>query len=117
MNKIIISSCGKPGWHCSILVLFLWFTGFPEFSIAAPFSGRMSFSQPDGTLIELWGRGDEFHAEIETLDGYTVVFVPEARAYYYAQLSSDGDELVPTALEVGKDDPQILGLPKHSRIT
>jgi M6 family metalloprotease-like protein len=117
MNTIILSSCRKPWCRCSILVLLIWFAGVSRPGFAAPFAGKMSFSQPDGTPIELWGRGDEFHAEIETLDGYTVVFIPEARAYYYAQLSSVGDELVPTALEVGKGDPGALSLAKHLRIS
>ncbi len=86
-------------------------------SQAAPFAKTISFTQPDGRGIALWGEGDDFHADFETLDGYTVVFDPGARAYVYAALSADGTELEPTALTVGRDNPAALGLAKHLRIT
>ena len=81
----------------------------------APFERTVSFTQPNGTVIELWGKGDEFHAVFETLDGYTVAYVPESKAYYYATLSADGTDLVPTAWQVGSADPAALGLVKHLR--
>ena len=34
----------------------------------------------------LWGQGDEFYAVFETLDGYTVIFNQQTRAYEYAGL-------------------------------
>src|SRR5262249_928043 len=48
--------------------------------------------------------------------GYTVVFVPESKAYYYAKLSPQGSELVSSGLEAGKGDPAALGLVPHLRI-
>lgn len=53
-------------------------------SFAAPFAQKVPFTQPDGTQIELWGEGDEFHAVFESLEGYTVVFDPATKTYYYA---------------------------------
>jgi len=85
--------------------------------LASPFARQFRFTQPDGTTIKLWGQGDDFGAVFETLDGYTVIFVPEARAYCYAQLSANGESLQSTAAQVGKDDPALLGLEKHLRIS
>lgn len=83
---------------------------------AAPFAKVMDFTQPDGQTIQLWGEGDEFHAVFETLDGYTVVFVPEDLAYHYARLSADGTVLESTGSRVGAADPAQLGLEKHLRM-
>jgi len=63
-------------------------------SLAAPFAENIPYTQPDGTSIVLFGQGDEFYADFETLDGYTVVFNPQTKAYEYADLSADGNELL-----------------------
>ncbi|HRY48397.1 MAG TPA: M6 family metalloprotease domain-containing protein [Candidatus Paceibacterota bacterium] len=84
---------------------------------AAPFAKKFQFTQPGGQSIELWGEGDEFHAVFETLDGYTVVFDPNSKAYHYAQLSADSRELVPTTWQVGRDDPAATDLNRHLRIS
>lgn len=86
-------------------------------TVAAPFAETLSFRQPDGTGIELWGEGNEFYAVFETLDGYAVVFDPDSRAYHYARLSPDGTELWSTGVWVGQGNPQALGLTKHLRIS
>ena len=85
------------------------------FALAAPFAKQVEFKQPAGNMITLWGEGDEFQAVFESLDGYTVTFDPATKTYFYAELSADGDNLVPTAMAVGNGDPQTLGLPKHLR--
>ena len=85
-------------------------------AVAAPFAEKIPFTQPDGTAVELWGEGDEFHAEFETLDGYTVVFDHTVRAYVYATLSAGGNELLPTDMQVGKGDPRERGVTKHLRM-
>ncbi|MDO8683931.1 MAG: M6 family metalloprotease domain-containing protein, partial [Armatimonadota bacterium] len=82
---------------------------------AAPFAKRIQFEQPNGERIELWGQGDEFYAVFETLDGYTVVFDSATKAYYYAKLSADGNDLLSTGLQVGQGDPTTLGLTPHLR--
>jgi M6 family metalloprotease-like protein len=86
-------------------------------AFSAPFEERFTFTQPDGTKIELWGKGDEFHAVFETLDGFSVVFNPADKAYHYAKPSPDGSELKPVGPPVGKGDPVKLGLDKHHRIS
>jgi M6 family metalloprotease-like protein len=83
---------------------------------AAPFKETVRFTQPDGTTIQLNGQGDEFHAVFETPVGYTVVFVPESRAYFYARLAADGATLESSGALVGRDDPNALDLPPHLRM-
>ena len=100
-------------WTCGLAAVSLF--GCVIIATGAPFERTVSFTQPNGTAIELWGKGDEFHAVFETLDGYTVVFAPETKAYYYAALSADGTELIPTAWQAGAADPATLGLAKHLR--
>lgn len=83
---------------------------------AARFADRIRYEQPDGAVLELRGEGNEYQAVYETLDGFTVVFVPEARAYHYATRSPAGDRLVSAGVEPGKGDPAALGLRPHLRI-
>jgi M6 family metalloprotease-like protein len=89
-------------WRWAGLVVVLWLGALAGTATAAPFDRTFAYTQPDGTAIELWGRGDEFHAVFETLDGYTVVFDPAARAYFYAELSDDRRELRSTGVRVGQ---------------
>ena len=106
---------GGSGWRWALFVAVLWLGALAGTATAAPFERTFAYTQPDGTAIELWGRGDEFHAVFETLDGYTVVFDPAARAYFYAELSDDRRELRSTGVRVG----QAGGAPhgeKHLRI-
>ena len=89
-----------------------------SFVQAAPFDKTIQFQQPDGTGIELWGKGDEFYAVFETLDGYTVTFDPALKTYFYATVSADGTQLVATDLQVGgQGNPQARGLAQHVRIS
>ncbi|MFH0938004.1 MAG: M6 family metalloprotease domain-containing protein [Planctomycetota bacterium] len=100
----------------SLFVVMALFCLWPGWLWAAPFAEKIPFTQPDGTQIELWGEGDEFYAVFETLDGYTVVFDPATRAYHYAILSPDGNELVASGTLIGKGNPAILVMAKHLRI-
>ena len=40
----------------------------PSVLLGAPFEKVIQFTQPDGAVIDLWGKGDEFYAVFETLD-------------------------------------------------
>lgn len=86
-------------------------------ALAAPFRDlHVSFTQPDGTKIEVVGWGDEFYAVFETLDGYTVFFDPALKAYCFAQQGADGD-LVSTGVQIHRAQPATLGLGRHLRPT
>ncbi len=104
---------GAAGWRWAGLVVGLWLGALTGTATAAPFERTFAYTQPDGTAIELWGRGDEFHAVFETLDGFTVVFDPAAKAYFYAELSDDRRGLRSTGVTVGRGVPPGK---KHLRI-
>lgn len=53
--------------------------------------------QPDGTQLDVIGWGNGYHAVFQALNDYTVVKDPVTGYYVYADVTSDGDELVPTA--------------------
>lgn len=67
-------------------------------------------SQPDGSVISLRIRGDEYFHWYEDLQGYSVV--RDRGRYLYARLGK-ANRLTPTAWEVGKADPAAKGLQKR----
>ncbi|WP_026811543.1 M6 family metalloprotease domain-containing protein [Arenibacter latericius] len=80
----------------------------------APFiNEKFTFTNPDGSTIEVVGSGNQFHARFETEDGYTVIQDPESGFYKYAQLSDDNSKLLPLKNNVGEVNPNELGLEKH----
>jgi len=81
---------------------------------AAPFAKDFQFTQPDNSRITLQGQGDEFHAVFETKTGYTVLFDPKTKAYYYATRAADGKSLVSTGVLAHDKPPR--GLNQHIRI-
>jgi len=84
---------------------------------AAPFRDlHITFTQPDGTRVEVIGSGDEFYAEFETAEGFTAVFDPALKAYCYAQLTAGG-ALISSGREIHLADPRALGLRKHLRMS
>jgi len=68
-------------------------------------------TQPDGTTITLYIRGNEHFHWLEDTGGYTVVR-DEADRFLYAELD-DNQQLAPTPHVVGKVDPQAAGLAKR----
>ena len=78
---------------------------------AAPFDKLFDFTQPDGTRIRFHGRGDEFSARFETIEGYTVVFDQAQKAYCFARQDADG-QLVSSGVQVQLGNPAALGLAK-----
>jgi M6 family metalloprotease-like protein len=80
------------------------------------FDEEFTFTNPDGSTIQVRGWGNQHYAVFETLDGYTVVKDPETGFYKYATLSEDKNDLVPTDVTVGEADPKSLGLRPHIRI-
>ena len=82
-----------------------------------PFYGEeFTFTQPDGSQIQVRGWGDQNHAVFETEDGFTVVKDPVSGFYHYASVSDDGTELEPVGVRPGAVDPEKLDLPKGVRI-
>ncbi len=85
--------------------------------MSTPFNNEeFTFTNPDGSTIQVRGSGNQYYAVFETLDGFTVVKDPDTGFYKYAQLSDDENQLLPTDAKVGEIDPQSLGLQPHIRI-
>ena len=85
--------------------------------MATQFSGKIfTFTQPDGSTIQLRGFGDQNYAVFETLDGYTVTENPSTGYYEVAQLSADGNTLQPAAGPGDPLDGAASGVPRGLRV-
>jgi M6 family metalloprotease-like protein len=99
----------------TLLLLVAWSAFISPVGLsAAPFAEFIEYTQPDNTQVTLWGEGDEFHADFETTTGYTVVFDPQQKAYFYAKRSSDGKSLLSTGVLAHHQAPHALV--QHARI-
>ncbi len=86
--------------------------------MSVPFSGKdFTFTQPDGSALHVRGWGDQHHAVFETLNGYTIVEDAATGFYQYADVSADGDELLPTGVRPRLASPKNLGLTAGVRIS
>jgi M6 family metalloprotease-like protein len=87
--------------------------------MSAPFfNERFTFTNPDGSTVEVIGSGNQFFAHFETEDGYTVVKDPQSGFYTYAEASQDNTRLMPVHNAiVGQVDPESLHLEKHVRVS
>jgi M6 family metalloprotease-like protein len=82
-----------------------------------PFVGQVfTFTQPDGSTIELRGWGDQHYAVFETLDGYTVTQNPTTGYWEVARLAPDGQSLEPAPGPAGPLDGSGAGVPRGLRI-
>ena len=64
--------------------------------MSTPFTGKtFTFTQPDGSTLEVRGWGDQHYAVFETLDGFTVTRNPATGFYELAQRAADGMALQP----------------------
>lgn len=82
-----------------------------------PFNAQIfTFTQPDGSSIELRGWGDEYYAVFETLDGYTVSQNPATGYWEVARLAPDGNALEPAPGPAGPLDGIGAGVPRGLRI-
>lgn len=83
-----------------------------------PFIGEeFTFTQPDGTIFQVRGWGDQHHAVFETLEGYTIVKDPSTGFFQYASVSPDAEDLQPTGARPNFINPQNLGLSRGLRIS
>ena len=77
----------------------------------------VSFTQPNGEELELRVVGNQYYARTQSLDGYTLIFNSVEQAYYYAELSVDGHNLVSTGILTSKELPLGVQLAKNLRIS
>ncbi len=67
--------------------------------MATPFRNKQfTFTQPDGSTLEVRGTGDQHYAVFETLDGFTLVKNPDTDFYEIARVSDDGSRLEPAGV-------------------
>ena len=86
--------------------------------MATRFDGKVfTFTQPDGTPIQLRGSGDQNYAVFETLDGFTVTKNPATGYYEVARVSADGNTLEPAPSPAGRLDGNAAGLPRGVRVS
>jgi M6 family metalloprotease-like protein len=86
--------------------------------MSIPFHGRVfTFTQPDGSTIQLRGWGDQNYAVFETLDGYTVTKNPATGTYEVARVTPDGNALEPAPGPGGPMDGAGGGLPRGARVS
>ncbi len=79
---------------------------------APEFGDEITLRQQDGSLITLFGWGDEFYGRFETRDGYTAIYDKKLGKFCYAKLSKDKTELVSAGVPVDKGR-RPAGLKKH----
>ena len=66
---------------------------------AAPHNGeKFDLEQPDGSLVTVLVWGDEYHQDVEGLDGYTLIRDPVSDWICYADLSADGHDYISTGI-------------------
>jgi len=75
----------------------------------------MVVNQPDGTEINCFATGDEFHNWLHDKDGYTIIQNPTTGEWVWAV--NRGEELVATEYRVDKTDPKSLGLSAYANIS
>ena len=85
--------------------------------MAVRFDGQVfTFTQPDGTTIQLRGWGDQYYAVFETLDGYTVTKNPATGYWEVARLAPDGNALEPAPTAGARLEGARAGVPKGLRV-
>jgi M6 family metalloprotease-like protein len=85
--------------------------------MATRFDGKVfTFTQPDGSTIQLRGFGDQHYAVFETLDGFTVTKNPVTGYYEVARVSADGSALEPAPSAAGRLNGPAAGLERGLRV-
>lgn len=82
-----------------------------------PFKNEIfTFSNPDGSTVQVRGWGNQYHAVFESLDGYTVIKNSENGFYEYARLSPNEDAIEPSGIRVGEKKHLPATIKKHIRV-
>ncbi|HPH60759.1 MAG TPA: hypothetical protein PLX72_03850 [Candidatus Syntrophosphaera sp.] len=64
--------------------------------------------QPDGTTLELFASGDEFHNWLHDAEGFTII--RDAQTGWLCYAVKNGDDVAAGTLIAGRDDPRGQGL-------
>jgi M6 family metalloprotease-like protein len=85
--------------------------------MATRFNGQVfTFTQPDGSKVQLRGWGDQYYAVFETMDGYTVTKNPATGYWEVARLAPDGNALESAPTLGDRLDGLRAGVPRGLRI-
>jgi len=92
----------------------------PILAMSRPYRGdTIQLKQPDNTYVPVVIFGNEFHHEVESIDGYTLIRNNDDWICY-ADISSDGEQYISTnSIYEGKNAPDIIKetLQKNLRIS
>ncbi|HRY33954.1 MAG TPA: M6 family metalloprotease domain-containing protein [Bacteroidales bacterium] len=75
----------------------------------------ITVNQPDGTELQLFMTGDEYHLRVHDANQFTIT--RDALSGYFVYADLVGEEIVPTGLVVGQADPALAGLQPGIDIT
>jgi M6 family metalloprotease-like protein len=105
---MVTSSRGRRGANQAIFAALL--LSVAVFSaLAAPLSFvPQRIIQPNGTILECFASGDEYHNWLHDANGYTIIQDHTTGYYVYAVAAKGG--LVPTPYVAGQIDPASMGL-------
>lgn len=83
-------------------------------AVAAPIRGKvMTFKQPNGQPVQVRIWGDEFYQHVESLDGYTLTRDLSTGFICYAELNTNGKDLVSTGIPLGSSAKAGLTVEPH----
>jgi len=74
----------------------------------------VTLTQPDGRVLNIFATGDEFYNWLHDENGYTIVQDQNNGYYCYAELIND--QLMPTDILPGVDDPEANGLAPNTNL-
>ena len=95
---------------CFVSFLFTLLVLLPGLALGMPaYPELVTQTQPDGTIVEIRGRGDEHFNWLEDANGFTVV--RNKGWLHYARLGTNG-QLEASVYRVGIDNPAAVGLSK-----
>ena len=95
----------------SVIVILSAVTAYGAYLKNVP----QKLTQPDGTVINCFATGDEFHNWLHDSAGYTIIQHPQTGYYVYA-IESEG-ELLSSSYIVGQSNPQTLNIKPNSNIS
>ncbi len=75
----------------------------------------MIVEQPDGTKINCFATGDEFHNWIHNAEGYTII--QDKDTGYYVWAVKKGEELIASSYRADQTNPLELGLERNANIS
>jgi M6 family metalloprotease-like protein len=106
-KRLFLLDC--PAAIIVLLFILLHMTGAPLRDVP------QQLTQPDGTLLNCYASGDEYHNWLHDGEGFTIIQDARTGFYVYAQKVTGG--LVPTEYIAGKDDPVSAGLQPGANIS